>query len=121
MALLNVEQRKFVQGKMNTFLLMENFKPTLAQAADLLKKIYLKKKFSVKPRYVSFKHGSLESNQTSLSFDALCIPVPPEVKKIQDKIRKEKARRSAIVKSIQEKIIFGAQAEEMKQLLALLK
>lgn len=121
MSVLNAEQRKYIDGKMNTFLSMEDFKHTTSDVVDLMNKICKKKKFSINPKYASFNHGPLDSGKIHISFNSIEIPLPIEVKRMMDIIKKEKERRSKIVKSIREKMVFGAQADEIKSLLAMLK
>lgn len=121
MSVLNAEQRKYIDCKMNVFLNMADFKYTNKHALDLMDKICKKRKFSVKPKYVGYRNVSPESDSVCVSFDAIYIPVPAEVKKMLGTIKKERERRSEIVKSIREKMVFGAQTEEMKALLSLLK
>lgn len=122
MAQLNEEQRNYIQNKMNEFLRMSDWKYTKESVLQKVHDFFIGKRAKVIVSSVSYKNGDYNAKEVCLGFEPICdVSIPQKFINMMAHINLEYERRRSVVQKIQEKIIFGAQAEEMKELLALLK
>ena len=119
MAELNAEQRNYIQNKMNAFLRMNDWKYTKADVDQKVNNHFVGKTVKAKISHISY--GNYNVKKVSVGVVIPDLPIPPKFIKMMEDIEKELVRRKSVVEKIKEKIIFGAQADEMKELLALLK